>query len=229
MRRWWFPFLAALVSGAAGCLAAKHLATGWPFCGIFGCTLWALGASGAGLACARMNKTDLCLAFGGTVLIYAFFGQVAVPGTMLFGSQFLFDMASASAIAAAAFWLGATAGRFGLAREDPSGNTKPGSTWAWAAVAVLQAIPVLVVLVGLAFSLFTGMRFARRLPYLFWLEFFPLVAAIYAVTPWMWLMGARPARLHPLLRALGVIGIAGLLATAAFYSICVHPLVHRLR
>ena len=119
MSRWWFPFLAALVSGAAGYLAANHFGATWPFCGIFGCTLWALGASGAGLACARMDKTDLCLAFGGTVLICVFFGQLAVPGTMLFGSQFLFDMASASAIAAAAFWLGATAGRFGLARNRP--------------------------------------------------------------------------------------------------------------
>ena len=227
MRRWWFPFLAALVSGAAGCLAAKHLGTGWPFCGIFGCTLWALGASGAGLACARMNNTDLCLAFSGTVLIYVFFGQLAVPGTMLFGPQFLFDMASASAIAVAGFWLGATAGRFGLAREDPGGNAKPGSTWAWAAAAALQAVPVLVVLVGLAFSLLSGMRFARRLPYLFWLELFPLLAVICAVTPWMWLMGVRPARFRPLLRTLGVIGIAGLLATAAFYTICVHPLVHK--
>ncbi len=229
MRQWWFPFLVASFSGLAGFLAARYSGATWPFFGILGCSVWALGASGAGLACARMNKTDLCLAFSGTVLIYAFFGQLAVPGTMLFGSQFLFDMASASAIAAAAFWLGATAGRFGLARDDPGGNAKPGSTWAWAAVAVLQAIPVLVVLVGLVFSLLTGMRFARRLPYLFWLEFFPLLAAIYAVTPWMWLMGVRPTRLHPLLRALGVIGIAGLLATAAFYSMCVHPLVHKSR
>lgn len=245
MFNWWFPLLLVITSAIAGsaaavflgvpvphfsaghlgryrrALAAMHGGVPAPLLGFFGCSLWALGASGAGLLCARMRGPDVCLAFAGGVFIYAFAGQVAVPNTMVFGAHFLLQMPLATAAPAAAFCLGLFAGRFGTTGSGADIDAVRRTGVFWATFAGLQTVPILFLVAGLVSAIGAGFAFAQQLPQLFWTVVFPSLSALYAPAPWMWAMGVKPARFRIWQEAAGMAGIAAVGTLAVFYTVCV--------
>ncbi len=247
MFNWWLPLLLVVISGIAGSVAAMylgvpapHFVTGHPggyrralaamhggvpapLLGFFGCSLWTLGASGAGLLSANMKWPDVCLVFAGAVLIYFFAGQVAVPNTMIFGTQFLLQMSLAITAPVAALCLGLMTRRFGTAGSDAGGDMARRTGVFWAVFAGLQTAPIMLLFVGLALAIGTGFAYAQQLPHLFWKEAFPLLLALYAPAPWMWATGTKPTRFRIWVAASGAAGIAAVGALAAFYTACVLP------
>lgn len=218
---WWLPLAFAATAGVGGYLASTHFGVANPVAGIFGCTVWTVGASGSGVSCARGEPVDVGLGFAGSILLLLFAGQMSVPGTMLFGVRYMSYMGLALTPAALGFWLGVLVGRSGTAERGPARDSPPGAGKVWTAVIAIQAVPVLTLLAGLLIALLQGRAIdTQPVPYLLRVESFPLMAAIYAALPWALALGIRPMALRRLVVLSNLVGIAATCVAAATYFVC---------